>query len=250
MKKSLVKMTFYILIEEWLQLSGQDIPDEYRNIVLKLKEEKFFERCELMDIIYKSSSGEILSKIKNKIEQTSLTSYEQILSLKAFRACLNERFGISDLYERKSKAYKKMHQLSDKQQDSLFKKLRDVSERDALVIEIYFFINNLIDENRVRGFISMSQILSIECGNINYKKCTLTISPKKIQKSGYSVFCLPIEFFERLKKLNPSSKGFIFVTSNGRQISERHLRRSISRAAKKIGLPFAVSCLNIRRSHS
>lgn len=250
MTRSLVQMMgeemkFLVMFKEWMLVS--DKANLYA--LEKLEKEDFFERHDLMLIIHESSGGDIIPRIKNLLEQTSLSSYETIRIVKSFRFCIEQKLGISTSYRSQTRVHKTRGEVTADDMQHICVELRKVSERDALIFDLYRHLNDMINVAGVRGYVSLEQIVSIIGEDINYEAETIVIPPKDGLNEAPSKFGLSIELLERFRNINYKSDGLVFRTSRGSFVNPRHLRRSFRKAAENARC-FSASGVGVRRPHS
>ena len=100
----------------------------------------------------------------------------------------------------------------------------------------------LIAKTVLQGAKRIGEVLSAQISQINFEKCQITFKQfksKTIEK--HTIITYPESFMKELKEyIEYRFNGHIFITRNGKPLSQPHLYRSFSNAGRQAGISFTV----------
>ena len=114
---------------------------------------------------------------------------------------------------------------------SFFRSLKETSQRDYLVAKMI-----------LQGAKRVGEVTAAQIDQIDWEKRQIKFKQEKSRGiERYTIITYPQDFLDELKSyLAGRLIGPIFVTRNGKPISQAHLHRSFSAAGRKANLPISV----------
>ncbi|MBS0625984.1 MAG: site-specific integrase [Verrucomicrobia bacterium] len=204
--------------------------------------EKIFDPKSSLQTFSLSNLEYLLDQIRAKIEGTEATKQARAAAFIALTRYLQRSTGglIRKVTPQKDKG------------NATFRKIRDTAATEALTKEQWSpfllclkrtsFRDYLVAKMILQGAKRVGEVLSAQIHQINWAESQIRFKQFKSKEyEKFTVITYPESFMTELKEyLGERKEGLIFVTRNGKPLTQPHLYRSFSLAGQQAGIPFIV----------
>jgi len=141
-----------------------------------------------------------------------------------------------------------------------FRKIRNKSTTAAMNEQQWLSFVHILKETNFRDYLlaklllqggkRLSEATTAKIEQIDWQAKTISFRQLKSEVlEKETIISFPESFLEELKDyLNGRTKGLIFLTKNGNQLSQQHVFRTFVTAGKKAGISFAITPHVLRAS--
>jgi integrase len=184
----------------------------------------------------------LLDEIRDKLAGAESTKQARAAAFIAFTRYLQRATGglIRKVVPRKEKANPTFRQIRE---TSVTKALTKVQwTKFLLSLKRTSFRDYLVAKMILQGAKRVGEVLTAQLSQINWSLNQITFKQFKSKElEKFTVITYPESFMEELKEyIGDRNQGPIFVTRNGKPLTQSHLYRSFSLAGMQVGIPFTV----------
>ena len=214
----------------------------FNSIFELLTDSKIFDPQNSLQTLSLANLEFLLDEIRDKIPGAESTKQARAAAFIAFTRYLQRSTGglIRKVVPKKEKSNPTFRQIRE---TSVTKALTRVQWMKFLTaLKRTSYRDYLIAKMILQGAKRVGEVLSAQINQINWSNNQITFKQFKSKElEKFTIITYPDSFMTDLKEyLGDRKEGLIFVTRNGKPITQPHLYRSFSLAGIQVGIPFTV----------